>query len=84
MAQKMQEKKKSQDLAQGLVKIWAKCLVKIWAKFWVEILVKHDNSNNTIHCNTNGARARSARAPLLFPSPLLFLLFSFTKVLAKS
>ena len=27
--------------------------------------------------------ARSARAPLLFPSPLLFLLFCLTKILTK-
>ena len=32
------------------------------------------NRNNSIHCNNKGARALRARAPLLFPSPLLFLL----------
>ena len=47
------------------------------------ILVKHNNRNNSIHCNTKGVRARSARAPLLFPSPLLFLLFCLTKILTK-
>ena len=49
----------------------------------VKILVKQNNRNNSIHCNTKGARARSARAPLLFPSPLLFLLFCLTKILTK-
>ena len=29
-----------------------------------------NNRNNSIHCNDKGAHARSARAPLLFPSPL--------------
>ena len=51
--------KKSPDLAQGLVKIVAWCLVKIWVKFWVKILIKQDNRNNSIHCNTKGARARN-------------------------
>ena len=49
----------SPDLAQGLVKILARCLVKIWVKFWVKILVKQDNRNNSIHCNSKrGACAK--------------------------
>ena len=46
----------------------------------VKILVKHNNTNNVIHCSNKGARTRSARAPLLFPSPLLLLL-CLTKIL---
>ena len=46
----------------------------------VKILVKHNNTNNVIHCSNKRARTQSARAPLLFPSPLL-LLFCLTKIL---
>ena len=60
------------------------CLVKIWVKFLVKIWVKQNNRNNSIHCNSNGARARSARAPLLFPSPLLFLLSCLIKILTQN
>ena len=49
------------DLAKGLVKILVKCLVKIWVKFLVKILVKQNNRNNSIHCNSKGARAKRAR-----------------------
>ena len=35
-----------------------------------------NNRNNSIHCNNKGGRAKRA-PPLLFPSPLLFLLFLF-------
>ena len=44
------------------------------------------NRNNSIHCNNKGARARSARTPLLFPSPLLllFLLFLFLLSVIRS
>ena len=49
--------------------------------YWNQLtdLIIHSTSNrsnrsNSIHCNSNVVRARSARAPLLFPSPLLLLL----------
>ena len=42
-----------------------------------------NNRSNSTHCSNKGARARSAHAPLLFPSPLLFLLFFLTKILTK-
>ena len=51
--------------------------------FLVQILVKQNNSSNSIHCNNKGGRARSARPPLLFPFPLLLLLFCLTKILTK-
>ena len=59
-------------------------LVKCLVKFLVKILVKLNNSNNSTHCNSKGGRARSARPPLLFPSPLVLLLFSLTKILTKN
>ena len=45
-----------------------------------------NNRNNSIHCNNKGGRARSARPPLLFPSPLLllFLLFLFLLSVIRS
>ena len=44
------------------------------------------NRSNSIHCNNKGGRARSARPPLLFPSPLLllFLLILFLLSVIKS
>ena len=44
------------------------------------------NINNNIHCNNKGGRARSARPPLLLPSPLLllFLLFLFLLSVIRS
>ena len=44
------------------------------------------NRSNSIHCNNKGARALRARAPLLFPSPLLllFLLFLFLLCVIRS
>ena len=44
------------------------------------------NRSNSIHCNNKGGRARSARPPLLFPSPLLllFLLFLFLLSVIRS
>ena len=54
------------------------------AKFLVKVLVKNNKRNSSIHCNKKGGRARSARAPWLFPSPLLLLLFSLTKILTKN
>ena len=59
------------------------CLVKIWVKFLVKNLVKQNNRNNSIHRNNKAARAPSARAPLLFLSPLLFLLICLTQILIK-
>ena len=41
-------------MAQGLVKILARCLVKIWVKFWVKILIKQDNRNNSGDGNNKG------------------------------
>ena len=38
---------------------------------------ERNNRNNSIHCNNKGARARSARAPLLSPFPLLFVFLLF-------
>ena len=49
--------------------------------FLVKILVKQNNRNNSNHCNNKGAHAQSARPPLWFPSPLLFLLFCLTEIL---
>ena len=41
-----------------------------WKQLTDLIIHSRSNRNNSIHCNNKGA----ARAPLLFPSPLLFLL----------
>ena len=41
--------------------------------YLIDMITHSRNRNNSIHCNNKGARARSARAPLLSPSPLLFL-----------
>ena len=40
------------------------------------------NRSNSIHCNNKGGRARSARPPLLFPSPLLLLFWLFLFLLS--
>ena len=49
-------------------------------QFLVKILVKQNSGVG----NDKEARARSASAPLSFPSPLLFLLFCLTKVLTTN
>ena len=71
------------------VNFLVKCLVRFLVKILVKLRTaencsKLNNRNNSIHCNNKGARARSARPPLLFPSPLLLLLFSLTKILTKN
>ena len=58
---------------------WVKCLVK----FLVKILVKLNNRNSCIHCNKR-ARVRTARTLVLFPSPLVLLLYSLTKILTNN
>ena len=39
----------------------------------IDMITHSRNKNNSIHRNNKGALPRSARAPLLSPSPLLFL-----------
>ena len=39
----------------------------------IDMITHSNNRYNSIHCNNRGARARSAFAPLLSLSPLLFL-----------
>ena len=50
----------------------------------IDLITHSRNRNNSIHCNNKGARARSARAPLLSPFPLLFLLFLFLLCVIRS
>ena len=45
---------------------------------------KRNSINNSGHGNNKRGRARNARPPLLFPCPLLFLLFLFLLCVIRS